>query len=96
MSPGDPWVSGDGPGHRGLTARRLGSVGCLVRVGAARALLPEVDRADRLPCRPRDGFEIAVEVEEGESRFFRGCGYQEVHGPALRCSLTASGSWAMR
>jgi hypothetical protein len=75
-----PVAMGAGRWPRRLRTDRqaAGSVRSLVAVGTARALLPEVDRADRLICRAGDGFEVAVVMEEGESRFFRGCGHQEV------------------
>lgn len=70
-----------GGGHQRDTASGGRSARGLTPVRAtARTLLPEVDHADRLPRRASNGFEVAVEVEQGEACFFRGCGHQEIDG----------------
>lgn len=54
---------------------REGTGEILTTTPTARTLLPEVDHADRLICSASNGFEVAVEMEQGEARPFRSSGH---------------------
>lgn len=82
-------TAGRVPVHGARAARRWGiPVGPPLRVRSARGMVPvraaaqvllhEADHVNRLACRAGDGFEVAVEMEQGQSRFFRGGGDQEI------------------
>lgn len=75
VSSGDLWVSGDGPGRSGLTARRPGrSEARCSSVPRGLCCLRSIVRA--MVSKSRS----SRSSWWGESRFFRGCGHQEVHG----------------